>query len=178
MFAAAPTTPQPAGVTLLVEPAGRVGEHGVNLARIGRQVRAGHRAATFAARNVFKEPLEFLDVLLHRLAELGIAAILAADFIECALPLRRVKTPIEQATFAALIALPQLGSGAVVDHAGYIDGERLQRVDTLRAFVDARRLARGRRRRDRRTVFTRSPRQKIAQPSAAAGAATVLLRAR
>ena len=76
---------------LLVEPSGGVRQHGVDLAGVRREVIAHHRRAAVAARNILQEPLEFVDVLLDGLPELGIGAVLAANFIERLLTLGRVE---------------------------------------------------------------------------------------
>src|SRR5262249_251111 len=90
----------------------------------------------------------------------------------------RVETPAEGAALAALVTLPQLGRGVVIDHPRDIDRKRVDRVDgvALRALVTRRR--RGLARRAALRVFlARSAGEEIGQPAAAivvAGVAVVL----
>src|SRR6516165_5763179 len=145
---------------LLLEAPSGMREHRVDLAGVGGEIVARHRRTALAARHVVDEPLELVDVLLHGLPELGVAAILAADFLECLMPLSGVEAAAEQAiTLAALVALPQLGRGVVVDHAGDVDRERFERVDGVT-------LCARRGRSDRRAFVARGARQDIAEPAA------------
>ena len=62
---------------LLLEAPSGMREHRVDLAGVGGEIVARHRRTALAARNVVDEPLELVDVLLHGLPELGVAAIFA-----------------------------------------------------------------------------------------------------
>src|SRR5580704_17184705 len=100
----------------LVESSRRVRQHGVDLAGVRGEIIARHGRAAIAARDVVEEPLELMDIVLDGLPELGIGAVLVADFIERLLALERVKAFGEYAALTALIALPQLDRRVVVDH--------------------------------------------------------------
>src|SRR6516164_839942 len=91
----------------LVEPAGGVRQHGVDLAGIGGQIIACDCRIPIAARNVVKEPFKFVDVMFHCLAKLRIGAVLVANFLECPLPLAGVEALCERAAFAPFIPLPE-----------------------------------------------------------------------
>src|ERR1700692_1824669 len=57
---------------VLVEPARGMRQHGVDPVGIRRQIVARHGRATIAARDIVEQPLKFVDVMLHGLAEFGI----------------------------------------------------------------------------------------------------------
>src|SRR5690348_18416250 len=105
--------------------------------------------------------------MLDGLPEFRIATVFAADLLERALALRGVELAAAETAFAALIALPQLRGGVVVDHARDVDRERFQRADGIAAAFAGRR--------DRRCVVAvaRGAGQQIAEPAAAGGAAAV-----
>src|SRR5437588_11914323 len=115
----------------LFEAAGRVGEHGIDLARLRGEIGARNRLAAVIARDLLQEALELGDVAVDRLLELAVAAVLAADFLERALALHGVELAREHVALAALVAIPQLGGGVVVDHAGDVDCKRIERLDTV-----------------------------------------------
>src|SRR5262249_61628538 len=72
--------------------------------------------------------------------------------LERLLALAGVELARDDVALAALGAIPQLGRRVVVDHAGDVDGERIERVDAValgarglgRRLAWRRRLARGR----------------------------------
>src|SRR5262249_29172828 len=120
-----------------------VGQHGVDLAGLRREIGAGHRLAAVAARDVFQEPLELADVAVDGLLELAVAAILVADLLEGLLALHRVEAAGEDVALAALVAVPQLGGRVVIDHPRDVDGERVERLEAVagRTIVTAGRRA-------------------------------------
>src|SRR6266566_2807596 len=130
-----------------VETAGGVGEHGVDLARVRGEIAARQHLAAVVARHLVEQPLELADVAVDGAPEIAIGPIALADFLERLLALHGVELAREYVAFAALVAIPQLGRRVVVDHAGDVDGERIERVDgvALRARGLGRRFARGRR---------------------------------
>ena len=91
---------------LLIEPAGGMRQHSVDLACVRRQIIAHDRRAAITARDIVEQPLELVDILLDSLPELGIAAVFAANLVECLLALGRIQATGEQAALAALVPLP------------------------------------------------------------------------
>src|SRR5712692_200810 len=114
-----------------VEPAGRVGQHGVDLAGLGGQISARHHLAAIVARDFLQKPLELADIAVDRLLELAIGAIALADLLERLLPGGRVEPLAEDVALAAIVAVPQVGRGVMVDHAGDVDREGVERLDRL-----------------------------------------------
>src|SRR5580704_17175529 len=156
----------------LFEPPGRVRQHGVDLAGLRGEIGARHHRAAVVARHVVEQPLELGDVAVDRLLELAVGAVALADLLERALPLHGVEALGEHVAFAALVAVPQLGGDVVVDHAGDVDRERIERLDRV-----ARRtlfLARARTlvvTRAAWTIVARRSRKHVGEPAAAAIAA-------
>src|SRR5262245_62535057 len=116
---------------LLIEPAGRVRQHGVDLAGLRREIRARHHLAAVVARDLVKQALELGNVAIDRLHELAVGAIFAADLLERALALHGVELAGEHIALAALVAVPQLGRRLMVDHARDIDRDRIERLDGM-----------------------------------------------
>src|SRR5262245_15040100 len=111
---------------LLVETSCRVGEHGVDLARLRGEIGTRHHLAAVVARNLLEQPLELDDVAVDGALEFAVAAILPADLLERLLALHGVELAArERVAVAALVAVPQVGGGVVVDHAGNVDRERI-----------------------------------------------------
>src|SRR5215468_2521012 len=112
----------------LVEASSGVGEHGVDLARLRGEVAARQHLAAVVARHLVEQPLELADVAVDSAPEIAVGPIALADFLERLLALRGVELAREYVALAALVAIPQLGRRVVVDHAGDVDGERIERV--------------------------------------------------
>src|SRR5262249_34333240 len=146
-----------ASVSSIETPCG-VGEHGVDLARLRGEIAARQHLAAVVARDFLEQPLELADIAVDGALEIAVGAIALADFLERLLALHGVEPAREHVAFAALVAVPQLGRRVVVDHAGDVDGERIERVDGValgarglgrcfawrRSLARQRRLARGR----------------------------------
>src|SRR5216684_9386895 len=84
---------------LSVEPAGRVREHGIHLARLRGQVGARHHLAAIVARDFLEQPLELADIAIDRAHEIAVAAILLADLLERLLALHGVELAREHVAF-------------------------------------------------------------------------------
>jgi len=110
----------------LAETAGSVGEERIDLARIRGEVGPRERLAALVARNLLQQLLELVDVAIDGFAELGVAAILLADFLEALLAGVGVEAAVENATLATLEALQRFGGCFVIDHAGDVDRERVE----------------------------------------------------
>src|SRR4051812_6869530 len=65
-----------------VEAAGRVRQHGVDLAGFRGEVRARHHLTAVVARHLLEQPLELADIAVHRLLELAVGAVFATDLVE------------------------------------------------------------------------------------------------
>ena len=89
--------------------------------------------------DLFEQPLELADVAVDGLLELAVAAILLADLVERLLALHGVEAPGEDVALAALVAVPQLGGGVVIDHPRDVDRERVERLDACGAARPSRR---------------------------------------
>src|SRR6266508_4002148 len=133
-----------------VETTGRVGEHGVDLARLRGQVRARQHLVAVLARDLLEQPLELADIAIDGAAEIAVGAIALADFLERLLALHGVKLAREHVAFAALVAIPQLGCRVVVDHAGDVDRKRIERLEAV--TLGARALVGSAARRDRKST--------------------------
>src|SRR5712671_1002534 len=117
------------GFAALVEASGRVRQHGVDLAGLRGEIGPRHHLAAVVARDLFQQPLELADIAIHRLLELAVGAIALADLVERLLALHGVEPLGEHVALAAIVAVPQLGRGVVVHHAGDVDRERIERLD-------------------------------------------------
>src|SRR5262249_31835306 len=84
---------------------------------------------------------ELADIAVDGALEIAVAAVALADFLERLLALHGVELAREHVAFAALVAIPQLGHRVVVDHAGDVAGERIERVDGVARGLGRRRLA-------------------------------------
>src|SRR6516164_2186787 len=164
-----------------VEAAGGVGEHGVDLARLRGEVAARQHLAAVVARHLVEQPLELADVAVDGAPEIAVGPIALADFLERLLALHGVELAREYVALAALVAIPQLGRRVVVDHAGDVDGERIEGVDGValgalgarglgrrlacrRSLAWRRRLARG------RLGLVRGAREEFREPARAPAA--------
>src|SRR5689334_12908588 len=103
---------------------------------------AQHRGATLVAGDLVKQALELGDVAVYRLLEAAVAAIFAADLIECLLSSRRIEPLGEGLTLAALIPIPHLGGEVAIHQPADIKRQGLQWI-AARALggATARRLA-------------------------------------
>src|SRR5271169_1364348 len=113
----------------LPQPSRRVRQQRIDLTGIRREVGPGQHLAAVVARDLLEEALELVDIAIDGFAEFGGAAVLAADFLEGLLALRRVEAAGEDVALAALVAVPQFDGGVVVDEAGDVDRKRVERVD-------------------------------------------------
>src|SRR5262249_47251987 len=156
-----------------VEAAGRVGEHGVDLARVGGEIAARQHLAAVVARHLVEQPLELADVAVDGAPEIAVGPIALADFLERLLALHGVELARGDVALAALVAIPPLGYRVVIDHAGDVDGERIERgVDGValgarrlgRRLAWRRRLARG------RLGLVRRAREQLGEPARASAA--------
>src|SRR5665213_2899644 len=84
-------------------------EHGVDLAGFRGEVCACHHLAAVVARNLVEQMLELTDIAIHRKLEFAVAAVLLANFIEGLLTLQSIEPAGEDVSFAALVAVPQIG---------------------------------------------------------------------
>jgi len=98
-------------------------EHRVDLAGLRRQIRPRHHLTAVVARHIFEQPLELGDVAVDRLLELAVGAILGADLVERLLALQRVKPLGEHVAFAALVAVPQVRRGVMIESYDQMIGE-------------------------------------------------------
>src|SRR6516165_3807746 len=119
------------GARSSVETAGGVGEHGVDLARLRGEIAARQHLAAVVARDFLEQPLELADIAVDGAPEIAVGAVALADFLERLLALHGVELAREHVALAALVAIPQLGRRVVVDHAGDVDGKRIERVDSM-----------------------------------------------
>src|SRR5262249_61433242 len=90
-----------------------------------------HRGNAIAARYIVEQPLEFVNIVLDRLTKIRIGPVFTAYLLKCALPLGSIKTLGEDTALAALIVIPQICGGIIVDHPGDIDREYVDRIDAL-----------------------------------------------
>src|SRR5262249_43216402 len=119
------------GSANLVEASGSVCQHGVDLAGLRRQIAARHHLAAIVARDLVEQALEFGDIAVDRLLELAVGAVSPAHLVEGLLTLQGVEAARECVALAAVIAIPQVHHGVVVDHAGDVGGDRVERVDAV-----------------------------------------------
>src|SRR4029077_8957440 len=161
-----------------VEAAGGVGEQGIDLARLRGEVAARQHLAAVVARHFLEQPVELADVAVDGAPEIAVGPIALADFLERLLALHCVELAGEYVAFAALVAIPQLGRRVVIDHAGDVDGERIERVGGValgarglaqrlarrRSLAWRRRLARG------RLGLVRGAREQLGEPARAPAA--------
>src|SRR5262249_23391041 len=158
-----------------VETAGRVGEHGVDFARLRGEIGARQHLAAVVARDFLEQPLELADIAVDGALEIAVAAVALADFLERLLAVHGVELAREHVAFAALVAIPHLGRRVVVEHAGDVDGERIERVGGV--ALGARGLGRRRLPRSltrclarRRLGLVRGAREQLREPARAPAA--------
>src|SRR5215216_4878831 len=125
----------------LLEPSGGVGQHGVDLAGLGDEIAARRGGSAFVARDLVEQPLEFRNIAVDGVLEVAVAAVALADLVERLLALRRVEAAREDVALAAVIAIPHVAHLFMVDHAGDVDRDRIERLDGVpaRAFLATRR---------------------------------------
>src|SRR6185437_9353736 len=90
----------------LVEPPGRVRQHGVDLAGLRGEVCAHHHLAAVVARDFLEQPIELADIAVHRQLELAVGTVFLTDLVERLLTLQGVEPAGEHIAFAALVAVP------------------------------------------------------------------------
>src|SRR5262249_54091066 len=112
-----------------VEASGRMGEHGIDLARLRHEIGAREHLSAIFARDFLEQPLEVSNVAIDGALEVAFAAIALADLLERLLALHGVELAREHVALAALVAIPQLRRSLVVDHAGNLDREGVERLD-------------------------------------------------
>src|SRR3984893_18706543 len=129
-----------------VEAAGGVGQSGLVLARLRGEVAARQHVAAVVRRHFLEKPVELADVAVDGAPEIAVGPIALAYFLERLLALHGVELAGEYGEFATLVVIPQLGRRVVIDHAGDVDDERIERVGgvALGARGLAQRLARRR----------------------------------
>src|SRR5579884_3963603 len=151
-----------------IETSRRMREHGVDLAVLGGEIGAGDDLAAVVARDLLEQPFEFLDIAVDRLLEFPVGTIFAADLVEGLLSLQRVEPPREHVALAALVAVPQVDRGLMVDHPRNVDRQRIERLDRVpdRAFVVARGLAR--KFMPRLVALARGAAEQVAEPASTA----------
>ena len=115
----------------LLQPAACMGQHGVDLAGVGRQVGLRHHVVAVVAADILQKLLEVAAVAVDGSAELRVRLVLAADFLEGLLALERVKPAREDVAFATAIPVPELDGRFVVDRAGDVDRKRVERLDQM-----------------------------------------------
>ena len=114
-----------------VEPAGRMRQHGVDLAGFRGEIGARHHLTAVVPRNLVEQTFELADVAVDRLLELAVRTILLADIVEGLLALQCIEPAGENVALTALVAIPQVCSRVVVDHSGDVDGKRIQRLNRM-----------------------------------------------
>ena len=98
-------------------------EHCVNLAGFGSEVGTRHYLAAVIAGNLVEQAFELADISVYRLHELAVRPVLLADVVECLLALQCIEPARENVAFTALVAVPKIRGGVVVDHASDVDRE-------------------------------------------------------
>ncbi len=104
-----------------------MGKHRVDLAGIGGEVGLGDCPVTVRAGDISEQLFEIGDVAVHGGAEFGLPLVFALDLVKRRLALQRIEATGEDITFAALVPAPQFHRRIVVDRAGDVDGQRVQR---------------------------------------------------
>src|SRR6516225_8600907 len=158
-----------------IEPTGGMREHGVDLAGLRREIGACHRLSAVILRNLLEQALELADIAIDRAHEVAVAAILATNLLERLLPLIGVKLAREHVLLAAIVTIPEVGRGVVIDHARDVDGKRVERFERrslaartlLRALARRRRFPRRRRLTHRAVRVLRGAREQVGQPTGA-----------
>src|SRR5262249_5132751 len=127
----APASCFPSVRNLLVETSRRVGQHGVDFTGLRGEIGTRYRLAPLVMRNLVEQALELGDVTVDSLHEFAVGAILAPDLFESPLALHGIELAGEHVALPALVTVPQLGRGVMVDHARDIDRNRIERLDRL-----------------------------------------------
>ena len=65
----------------LVQATSCMGKHGVDLARIGRQIHLSHHMIAIILRDLMEQSFKVIDVIFNSFAELALALIFAANFV-------------------------------------------------------------------------------------------------
>ena len=105
-----------------------MGEHGVDLARIRRQIGLRHHIVAVVARNVLQQLLEIVAVAVDGSAEFAIRLIFAADVVEGLLAFQRIEPAREDVALAPAVAVPQLDRGLMIDGTRNVDRQRIERL--------------------------------------------------
>ena len=135
-------------------------QHGVDLAGVRGQVGLRHDVVAVVAGDILEQPLEILAVAVDGGLELAVGLILAADLVEGLLALQRVEPAGEDVPLAAPVTAPELDRGVMVDGAGDVDRQRVQRFHHMQGrALRGRRRARRRLRRTHLDLVARGVRQ-------------------
>src|SRR5262249_52682585 len=137
------------------------------------EIGSRHHLAAIVARDLVEQAFELGDVAVDRLHEFTVGAVLAPDLLEGPLALHGVELAREDVALAAFVTVPQFGCGLVVDHAGDVDRDRVERLHRLALrpgrvrSLPARRLSRRRLARWWLGLLLRRAGEQIGEPPAA-----------
>src|SRR5262249_21669560 len=71
------------------------------------------------------------DIAINNLAELAIGRVAPAYLVKCLSAPHGVKPPRKHVALAAIVALPEVRRGFMIDHAGDINRQRFERFDPI-----------------------------------------------
>src|SRR5579872_244882 len=111
-----------------------VRQHRIDAAIVGEEVFARMRAVAVVAADLGEQALEFLDVFRHRLAELRVGLVAAADLVERLLALRRIEPAREGAGVALAPAVPHFGGRRWIDQRSDVERNSIELLDARPAF--------------------------------------------
>src|SRR5262245_43879412 len=107
-------------------------QHGVELAGLRGEIGARDHLPAIIVRDFIEQVLEFSDVPIDRLHEVPVGAIPPTNFLERALARHRVEHAREYVSLTALVAIPKLSGGVVIDYASNIDCYGIEGLDDMR----------------------------------------------
>src|SRR5262249_9858455 len=116
---------------LLVEPAGRMGQHGVDLPGVRGEICTRYHLLTVVLPDFAEKSFELPDIPIDGLPELAIGFVALAHLVERLSALHGIEPPCKHVALAAIVALPEIRCGFVIDHAGDIDRQRVKRFDPM-----------------------------------------------
>src|SRR5262245_52708010 len=114
-----------------VEAPRRVRKHGVNLTGFRGQIGSCDHLTAIVAGHFVEQTLKLGDVTIHSLLEFAIRPVFLADIVERLLALQGIQPPRKDVALSALVAIPQVSSGVMVDHSRDIDRQRIERFDGM-----------------------------------------------
>src|SRR5258708_26219363 len=108
-----------------------MGQHGVDLPGVRGEICPRRHLLAVVTPDFAEKPFELADIPIDDLAELAVGLVALAHLVERLSALHGVEAPRKHVALAAIVALPEVRGGFMIDHPGDIDRPRVERADPV-----------------------------------------------